>query len=1128
MSTVQLLKRNLTYFWRTNLSVMLGVAAAVAVLAGALLVGDSVRASLRDLLLERLGKAAYVVSAPAFFRDALANELEQDEQFAANGLTAACPLIVLRGSALHEESRRQGGQVSVYGVDERFWKFHGQAADHGLVSREVLISEGLARELGARAGDSLLLNVEKPSDIPIESLHGRKEEQGRTLRLTVKSILPPSTLGDFSLLPQQSAVRAVFLPLPFLQRELAQPARVNTILVSERSGNKNAVASLQNLFQAKAQLQDLGVDIRVLPGDAGISVESQSKIINDRLADAATADAAQFSLKSVPVLSYLANSISFDGHSIPYSLVAAIDQETFGSLVPGANVERTDSIILNEWAAKDLGAQPGDPVSLEYYLWTEGGQLETKTETFRLAAVTPIAGFAADRDLVPRYPGITESQHLSDWDPPFPVDLSRVRKIDEDYWDQYRTTPKAFVLLKRGQELWQSRFGKLTSIRVTTAAGSLPEDVQNNYTSKLRADLDPAGMGFQIVAAREQGLQSSRGATDFGEYFLYFSFFLVISALLLTALFFRLGIEQRLREIGTLEALGFSPSRIRNLFLSEGFVLSVVGSLLGLVGAVAYGYLLMLGLRTWWLEAVGTTMLKLHVSWVSMILGAVGGIVASLICIILTLRGLGKTSARSLLIGDSLNKVVRLKPAIRQLRFLTTSRLAFVFTLIGVALLAAALLKQVSQAAGFFGGGSLLLIGLLCYQSAWLRRDKGKGIQSHGWWSISRLGFRNATYRPGRSLLCIALIASAAFIIVAVDAFRRSGNAQTNDRRSGTGGYPLLAESLVPLVHNPNTKEGREALNLVTDNATELNDAAITRFRLRAGDDASCLNLYRPQNPRILAAGDEFINSNRFSFQESLAKTDTQKANPWSLLNETFPDGAIPVIGDANSLTYVMHLKLGDELALNPGGPPLKLRVVGSLSDSIFQSELIMSERNFLRAFPAEQGYRFFLIETRGSDPAGVAATLEDRLSDYGFDVRSTGERLAEFHRVENTYLSTFQLLGGLGLVLGTLGMAAVLFRNVMERRRELALLRAVGYNSSHFALMVLAENIFLLLCGLASGTICALLAVAPVFFGRGGHLPNLSLVVLLVLVLLSGLSASLVATLAALRSPLIPALKTE
>src|SRR5262249_30646934 len=120
-------------------------------------------------------------------------------------------------------------------------------------------------------------------------------------------------------------------------------------------------------------------------------------------------------------------------------------------------------IILNDWAARDLGVQAGDQIKLEYYVWSNRGQLETKTAEFRLAAIVPITGLAADRDLVPIYPGISESASLSDWDPPFPVDLKRIRKQDEDYWHQYRTTPKAFIALTKGQELWRSRFGVLTS-----------------------------------------------------------------------------------------------------------------------------------------------------------------------------------------------------------------------------------------------------------------------------------------------------------------------------------------------------------------------------------------------------------------------------------------------------------------------------------------------------------------------------------------------------------------------------------------------------------------------------------------------------------------------------------------
>src|SRR5688500_7388084 len=216
---------------------------------------------------------------------------------------------------------------------------------------------------------------------------------------------------------------------------------------------------------------------------------------------------------------------------------------------------------------------------------------------------------------------------------------------------------------------------------------------------------------------------------------------------------------------------------------------------------------------------------------------------------------------------------------------------------------------------------------------------------------------------------------------------------------------------------------------------------------------------------------------------------------------------------------------MGEDLVL-PSGE--HLRLVATLANSVLQSELIVSEDNFLRLFPSEEGYRLLLIDTAPEQAATVAATLEDRLADYGVDVVPTSERLASFHRVENTYLSTFQMLGGLGLLLGTLGLAAVLLRNVLERRRELALLRAVGYNPSHFMLMIISENAFLLFSGLVTGTLCALLAIAPVFFERGGRLPNISLGLLLLAVLISGLVASLLATWAALRSPLLPALRSE
>ena len=1112
MQTAQLIKRSLAYYWQTNLVVVLGVAIAVSVLAGALLIGESVRGSLRDLSSQRLGNTDDLISSASFFREQLAAELEQQ---------STCPMIALEGVVVHEPSKRRAGGVKVYGVDERFWKFHGVAGVTTPENQNALVSYSLASELGSNPGESLLLRIEKPSDIPVESLHGRKEEVGRTIRLSVAGVLGSQSLGEFSLQPQQATVRAVFVKLSFLQQELEKNGRVNTILVAGTQPEK----SIATLLKSKATLDDLGLKLRTI-NDQTISLESDSKILNEHVITAANTAAQALSLRTVPVLSYLANSISSGERSTPYSLVTALDDETltyldkFETAIPAH-----PPIILNDWTARDLNAKRGDTVSLEYYLWHENGRLETKKADFQLVAIVPITGLAADRNLVPEYPGITESEDMSAWDPPFPIDLGRVRKQDEDYWHQYRATPKAFIPLSTAQSLWQTRFGKLTSIRIESPSGQLTPEMVNNYSESLRKSLDPALIGFQVVAVRDQGQAASRGATDFGEYFLYFSFFLVVAALMLTTLFFKLGIEQRAREIGTLQAIGFSDAGIRRLFLVEGGLLSGIGSLLGLVGAIAYAALLMYGLRTWWVGAVGTTALTLHVSWVSLVIGAVGGVVAAVACIYFTLWRLGGASTRSLLMGsveDVSRKDAKLrKPLFAPFASLRGTFLGLALTLIGIALLVAGALQLIPRVAAFFGGGVILLVAGVLFLSSWLKRSKRPVIQGTGWWTIARLGFRNATYRPGRTVLCITLIASAAFIVVAVDAFRRSSTSAT-DRKSGTGGFPLLAESLLPIVHDANTPEGRESLNLGND----VKDVHFVNLRVRPGDDTSCLNLYQPRTPKIVAPPQSFISDNRFTFQNSIASSAEEQNNPWLLLDRQLEDGAVPVIGDANSLTYVLHLKVGDELVIDHANGPLKLRVVAALSDSIFQSELLMSEKNFLRLFPAEEGYRMFLIDAPNAQ--AVSTTLEDRLSDFGFDVVATDERLANFHRVENTYLSTFQMLGGLGLALGTLGMAAVLLRNVFERRRELALLRAVGYNSSHFAAMVITENVLMLCCGLAVGFVCALLAIAPVLFERGGRLPNISLGLLLLAVLLSGAIASLVATLAALRSPLLPALRAE
>src|SRR5262245_60915562 len=315
--------RGLTYYWRTNLAVVLGVGTAVSVLSGALLVGDSVRGSLRDLVVGRLGKTDVVVFSSGFFREQLASDI-----------SGASPLVVAQGMVTVQESGRRAGQVRVYGVDDRFWRFHGISDVSGPANRDAFVSPALADQLGADTDDVILVRVQRPTDIPLESLHGRRDDVGRTLRLTVRRVLPASLLGEFSLEAQQGDVRAVFMPLSRLQQDLALSTRVNTLLVArngdvvsstnveadlqvrrvETSDNAEAdlqVRRVEDAIRRSAQLEDVGLYVKTLTGTSpsSISIGADGGLLDDAHAAAVEKAVSQAGLAAQPMFTYLANSL---------------------------------------------------------------------------------------------------------------------------------------------------------------------------------------------------------------------------------------------------------------------------------------------------------------------------------------------------------------------------------------------------------------------------------------------------------------------------------------------------------------------------------------------------------------------------------------------------------------------------------------------------------------------------------------------------------------------------------------------------------------------------------------------------------------------------------------------------
>jgi hypothetical protein len=387
-------------------------------------------------------------------------------------------------------------------------------------------------------------------------------------------------------------------------------------------------------------------------------------------------------------------------------------------------------------------------------------------------------------------------------------------------------------------------------------------------------------------------------------------------------------------------------------------------------------------------------------------------------------------------------------------------------------------------------------------------------------------------------------------LIVAVESFRRRPDADFLQPSGGSGGYRLLLEAAVPLFESLTSESGRDDLltqfgqefqraEVANPNGpsrqTRLREAEATLkslrvapFRLQAGDDASCLNLYQAARPRVLGVPDLVVNAGGFSFAATIANNEATRKNPWLLLDEPQPDNAIPCFAEQNSVMWMLKTSLGGTVTMpDAEGRPTQFRIVGTLQDSVFQSELLISDLNFRRLYPRQEGYRVALIDCPLEQQNAVVGYLQSGLRNNGVQVTPTIERVAAYQQIIGTYLTTFQLLGGLGLLLGLAGLSVVVVRSVVERRSEFALLRAVGYPVRAIQSMVLAENVTILLAGLSIGLIASLLSVLP-NLSLGGSVPYSRLGPMIAGIAVVGLLSAVITTRRAIRTDLIPSLRGD
>jgi ABC-type antimicrobial peptide transport system permease subunit len=1192
-----------------HLGALLGAAVGSAVLIGALVVGDSVRGSLRDMALQRLAGATLAMdTGDRFFTAALFDRmvaLGSNDAVRVNspptrqGITwgqyrnFAMPILLrLSATVTRQDDAARANRVALYGVEEQFLRGMTMPAED-----EVLLNESLARQLNAKTGDELIVRMHKPSALSRDAVIVPRDDASIALRLKVAGIVPPEP-GNFSLVPSQTPPLNAFIRLDRLGKAAGLEGRANLLVVGElfetrpptaadhfkhaireltRGNFKNrgtlfsvgrvtysseAVAKIQSFLNDAWTLEDVELNMRLLPPPllqmngallAPTAALSTPRIFLDpEVARAALTPASNLTgsasaepvTNGMQVLTYLVNLIRAGDRSAPYSMVSALSP-------PGVATNMADDeILINDWLANDLTAGPGDRLELSYYVLDAGSQLLERTNAFRIRGVIPMRGLYADPALMPEFPGLAKAESTHDWDAGFKL-VNTIRDQDEAYWKKYRGTPKAFITLSAGQKMWANRFGNLTSIRWPARLYPGGATSVTNLAINLRANLRPEHLGLRLEPVRERALQSAEQAQNFGGLFVGFSFFLIVAALLLMALLFQFSVEQRATEVGTLLALGFTPKQVRRLLMFEGGALALAGGLLGMLGGFWYARAMLHGLSTVWRDAVGTSALGFHAEPLTLAIGVVSAIGVAWLTIWLALRKQARQPARELLAEGAAEKLQapgsKLQPNGRARWLIVLSALG-ALSLIGWAVGSG----DTANAGVFFGAGALLLIAGLAFASAYLSRLAAAAGGELPRFSLSELGLRNCARRRTRSLSTLGLLACGSFLIASIGVFRLDAVKGSEKRSSGTGGFQLIGESSFPVVHDLNTPSGREFFGL---DDKSLEGVQVVPLRVRDGDDASCLNLNRAQRPRLLGVKPELL-AEREAFTFAKVAKGLPGKNPWLLLKTstggasypssrdsdanlervtvreeplTTEEAIVPAIGDANSIQWAMGKKVGDTIDYTDDrGRSFKIRLVGAVANSMLQGSLLIDEAEFLKRFPSEAGYRMFLIDGPSKGVSEVSTTLTRALRDVGMELTPTATRLAAFNAVQNTYLGTFQILGGLGLLLGSVGLGVVVLRNVLERRGELALLLAVGFRPGALKWLVMSEHGALLMFGLGIGVLAALVAVLPAVLSPGAEVPYASLGLTLVGVLVSGVFWTWLATAAALRGRLLDGLRNE
>lgn len=1098
MTLFKFIIKSIVHYRKQHLALLAGTAIGAAVLTGALIVGDSVSYSLRKMVDTRLGKTKYaVVGGSRFFRSDLAKELSSTLH------APATPVLLLQGIATHSESEERISKASIVGIDSTFWYF----SEKGLPTPgddEALISENVAEKLNLKVDDEIVLRVESAGLIPVNAPFAKEPKPSVSMRLTIAGIATDQHLGKLNLSNNQSNPFNIFISQGYLSKKLDLANMANVILIAGSADHAFTTEAVKASVKSSWKMEDMGLSFKENKFPGGYDLVSNRVFIDEVVSKTV----AQSRFSHVNVITYLVNSMRLGDKETPYSFATAATASLIGDSL------ENNEVIINKWLQTDLNAGIGDSIWLRYY---EIGPLRELKETDRPFIVKSIienTGNGIDNSLMPSFQGLSDAGNCRDWDAGVPIDMKKIRDKDEKYWDDYKGTPKILLSLETGKKLWSNQFGTLTAIRFSKNQ-VLPDSMEH----LLLTHIDPAEFGLRIVATHGEGVNAANNSVNFTELFLSLSFFIIVAAILLIMLIFSLHTDKRSEETAILCGLGFQRKTIFYVRFLEPALVILAGSIVGAFLGIYYNHALVYGLNSVWNDVIRANMLEVHVKASTLAIGAISSVVLTLIPIFLVTRRKLRQP-----VAEGVKAAPPSIANVSQKKIGTGAVLQYLAWGGALVVLTFSVLTAAYENAGLYlSSAALFMAGsiMACYN--FMGKSNTREKQVYG---IFRLAIKNLQRNKSRSITVIAILAIGTFTLILTGAYRKTFYGSENLRSSGTGGYVLWAATTSPVPYNLNIPSGKTNLNVSGKN--DLDSVRFLQFQGLEGDDASCLNLNQAQRPGILAVNaSAFDAANAFSFAKLLSVIP--KEHPWLAIDKPLGENIYPAFADQNVIQYGLKMSIGDTLVYaDEKGDTFKLILIGGLNNSVFQGYILISDSVFRRHFPSSGGSKVMLVDAPAAKQTIISDILEQSLTDYGIEVTPTSKRLATFNSVENTYLSVFMALSGLGFIIGTFGLGIILLRNINERKQELALLLSIGFNRKLVFRLVYTENLILLATGMWIGIFAALVGILPSLLSPSFNIQGTFLTLLIVLIFTSGALWIYFPLKVALKRSLIQALRKE